>query len=148
MLWRPRTGSALAVCLLLLAVLAACRGPKGSPEASVKSYFSAANAQDYDAMVRTLAKESVAKIGSPEKTAAYLAYVFEGWSEFEVEVTDWSIAADEATATVKFSCKGMTIGQLDRKLHPGNCGDTYSLVKEADRKWHVILPETQKLRPM
>ncbi len=137
-----------AACLLLLLLPVACRGPKGNPKASVESYFAAANARDYEAMARTLATDSVAKLGSPEKAATYLAYVFEGWSQFEIEVEDWAVAADDKTATVRFKCTGMVVNARDLKLHPGSCSDVYSLVKEPDGKWHVVLPETQKLRPM
>ena len=41
----------------------------------------------------------------------------------------------------------MVVHSRDLKLHPGNCSDVYSLVSEPARKWHVVLPELQKLRP-
>lgn len=134
--------------VLCLPLLAGCQGPKGSPEASVKSYFASASSRSYGTMARILAKDSIAKLGSPERAEAYLSGVFSGWSEFEVEIEDWSISADHVTATVRFQCKAMVLNNKDLKLHPGKCSDTYSLVKEEDGKWHVILPETQPLRPM
>ena len=65
-----------------------------------------------------------------------------------MEIEDWSISADNVTATVRFSCKAQVLNTVDLKLHPSNCSGAYSLSKEEDGKWHVVLPETQPLRPM
>lgn len=136
-----RTTLFFAVTLL---TLAACRGPKGSPESSVKSFFSAAVAQDFEAMSETLAVESRQKMGSnPE---ARLAAMFDGWTDVDLDIEDYNEDANGKTATVRFSCVGSTINNY--KLVQFDCSDTLALVKESDDKWHIILAMGKTLRPM
>jgi len=48
---------------------------------------------------------------------------------------------------VRFRCQAKVMGE-DRKLHDGTCDDLYTVVKQPDDLWYLILPETQKIRPM
>ena len=77
-----RTTLILAASLLSLA---ACRGPKGSPDSSVKSFFSAAVAQDFEAMAETLAAESRQKLGA--NAQGRLGAMFGGWKDVDLTTT-------------------------------------------------------------
>ena len=137
----------MRLSLLAIAVLlaSACSNePKGTPDGTIKAYYRAANSKDFAAMSRMLAPESVKRLGNP---AGYLASSFAGWQDFEITIDDVRINADEKSGTVRFRCAARAIGR-DMKLHPGTCNDLYSVVKQADDLWYIILPETQKVRPM
>lgn len=130
-------------CLLLVAI-SGCRGPKGSPDSSIKSFFSAAGAQDFSSMADTISQSSLKRLGSRARAEGYLAQQFEGWSDIEVSIADWSVTGDEQQATVQFNC----VAQILRNYKPVkiDCSDTYGLVKEADGKWHVVLPGATGIR--
>ena len=133
---------------LLLAVtflgLSGCRGPKGSPEGSVKSFFSAAVAEDFEAMAETLAVESRQKMGS--NPAARLSQTFGGWKDVDLTIDDASEDANGKSATVRFTCVASQIENY--KLLQFDCSDTVALTKEEDGKWHIILAMGRTLRPM
>jgi hypothetical protein len=61
--------------------LSSCRGPKGSPEGSVKSFFDAVVAEDWDAMSDTISEQSLTRLGSRARAQATFARDFEGWKE-------------------------------------------------------------------
>jgi hypothetical protein len=132
----------VGLCVLL--AFAGCRGPKGSPDSSVKSFFSAAGAQDYASMAETVARSTITRMGSQARAEAFLAEEFAGWSSVDVSIADWSVAADEKHATVTFNCLAQTM----RNYKPVklDCSDTYPLVREDDGKWHIELPGTHGLR--
>jgi hypothetical protein len=136
-----RTTLFLAVSLLSLA---ACRGPKGSPDSSVKSFFSAAVAQDFEAMSETLAAESRKKLGSSPQ--GRLSQMFGGWKDVDLTIDDYSEDQDGKNATVHFTCIASQIENY--KLLKFDCSDTLGLVKEEDGKWHIILAMGRTLRPM
>lgn len=138
-----KTRSLLLVAVSLLS-LSACRGPKGSPEGSVKSFFSAAVAQDFEAMAETLAAETRKKFGS--NAAGKLSAMFGGWNECNVDIEDYSIDASGNSATVRFNCVATTMQNYKPKQF--DCSDTLQLVKEEDDKWHIILAGGSRLRPM
>ena len=138
----PRT--ALFFFAVTLSTFASCRGPKGSPEGSVKSFFSAAVAEDFDAMAETLAVESRQKFGS--QPAARLGQMFGGWNDVDVTIDDYSEDASGLGATVRFTCIASQIEKY--KLVQFDCSDTLSLVKEEDGKWHIILAMGKTLKPM
>lgn len=125
----------LATLALAALALAGCRGPKGSPESTVKSFYSAADAQDFESMADCLSSASLSRIGSPARAAAYFQANFTGWRDFSITIDDWSIGADEKTATVRFVCVADSV--TNYKHQPVDCSDTYSLVKEDDGKWHI-----------
>jgi hypothetical protein len=132
------------LCALTLLTLAGCRGPKGSPESSVKSFFSAAVAQDFESMADTLAVESRQKLGG--HVEARLAQMFGGWESADVTIDDASEDSDGTSATVRFSCLGTEI--VKYKAKEFDCSDVLALVKEDDGKWHIILAMGKTLRPM
>jgi hypothetical protein len=139
---RPLLG--LVLSLSLLVGLGGCRGPKGAPDSSVKSFYSAVSAQDFEAMAATLAQPSLAKLGGPGRAQVLLADQFGGWSDVEVSVEDWSIDRDERQATVRFVCSAQVI----RNYKPVriDCSETLPLLKESDGKWHVVLGTNHGLR--
>ena len=135
----------LLLCLALLGSIG-CRGPKGAPDSSVKSFYSAAGAEDWGAMADTVSASSVARLGGRAQVEAFLARQFSGWSHVDVSIDDWSVDADGKKATVRFSC----LAQILQNYKPVkvDCGDTHSLVREDDGKWHLVLPGAQRLRPL
>lgn len=128
----------------LVLTLTGCRGPKGSPDGSVKSFFDSALAEDFEAMNEILASESRKKLGS--NSVAKLANMFGGWSKVEITIDDSVEDAGGETATVRFTCLGSMF--VNYKLKQFDCSDVYRLVKEEDGKWHVILSGGKTLRPM
>ena len=137
----PRTALFFAVTLI---TLASCRGPKGSPEGSVKSFFNAAVAQDFEAMSETLAVESRQKFGS--QPAGRLSQMFGGWSDVDLTIDDYNEDSNGKAATVRFTCVASQIENY--KLVQFDCSDTLALVKEEDGKWHIILAMGRTLKPM
>lgn len=135
--------SLLLVVVSLLA-LAGCRGPKGSPESSVKSFFSAAVAEDFDAMAETLSADSRKKLGA--NAAAKLGGMFSGWEDADIDIEDYSIDVSGQSATVRFKCLGTSL--VNYKARQFDCSDTLQLVKEEDDKWHVVLSGGRTLSPM
>ncbi len=129
---------------LTLSSLASCRGPKGSPEGSVKSFYSAAVAQDFEAMADTLAVETRQKFGSQPERRLY--QMFGGWSDVDLTIDDYNEDANGKSATVRYSCVSSQIENY--KLVQYDCSDTVALVKEDDDKWHIILAMGRTLRPM
>jgi hypothetical protein len=136
-----RTTLLLAASLLSLA---ACRGPKGSPDSSVKSFYSAAVAQDFEAMADTLAAESRKKLGS--NAAGRLGQMFGGWKDADITIDDYSEDSTGMSATVRFTCIASQIENY--KLRKYDCSDTLALTKEEDGKWHIILAGGRTLQPM
>ena len=127
----------------LVLALVGCHGPRGSPDGSVKAFYAAADSKDWSGMVSIVSKTSREKLGSQERAEAYFAEQFKGWRNVDVDIDDWSVGADEKTATVRFNCSGE---YLDRyKVKQVDCSDTFALVKESDG-WHINLPATQRMR--
>ncbi len=137
----PRTALLFAVTLI---AFTSCRGPKGSPEGSVKSFFNAAVAEDFEAMSETLAVESRQKLGS--SPAGRLSAMFDGWKDVDLTIDDYNEDSNGKSATVRFTCVASTIENY--KLKQFDCSDTLGLVKEEDGKWHIILAMGKTLRPM
>lgn len=137
------TRTALLFALTLIS-FASCRGPKGSPEGSVKSFFNAAVAEDFEAMSETLAVESRQKLGSSPQ--GRLGAMFDGWKDVDLTIEDSSEDANGMSATVRFTCVSSTIENY--KLKQYDCSDVLGLVKEDDGKWHIILALGKTLRPM
>lgn len=139
----------LPALALALSLIAGCsNGPKSSPEGSVESYYDAANDQDFEAMVSILAPESLKRIGSKEKAMAHLQASFDGWSDFDVDVQDVRLDTSEKTGVVQFNCTAKVFFQKDRKHHPAGCNDLWSVIRQDDGRWYIVLPEAQRLKPM
>ncbi len=136
-----RTTLLFAVTLL---GLSSCRGPKGSPDGSVKSFYSAAVAEDFEAMSEILAAESRQKLGS--QATGRLGQMFGGWKDVDLTIDDSSEDANGQSATVRYTCIASQIENY--KLLKFDCSDTVALTKEEDGKWHIILAIGRTLRPM
>ncbi len=137
------TRTALFAVVALFA-LAGCRGPKGSPDSSVKSFYSAAAAKDWASMAETVTKASRQKLGS--NAEKYFRQNFGAWRDIDVTIEDYTIDADGKTATVRFSCVAAQLENYKESYF--DCSDALTVVKEEDGKWHVNLPSRQSLRPM
>ncbi len=136
----------LPVLALLALAFFACRGPKGSPDSSVKSFFSAAEARDWEAMVDTISEASLKRLGSRPRAMAIFARDFDGWKDVTVTIDEEFIDASGKAATVHFSCVATQLENYKRLQF--DCSDVFALVKESDGKWHITLPGTTRLRPM
>lgn len=136
----------LVLFSLVTFALAGCRGPKGSPDSSVKSFYSAVVAEDWDAMVETVSEDSLKRIGSRAKAAAVFARDFSGWKEVDITIDDSIIDASGDKATVRFECISTQLQNYKPKQY--DCSDTFALSKESDGKWHIHLPGGARLRPM
>jgi ketosteroid isomerase-like protein len=136
---------ALVATACLLA-LAACRGPKGSPDGTVKSFYAAAEAKDYEAMASTLTARARSQLGSAERAERAMASLFEGWTEIDLDIGETIIDASGQTATVHFACKGESVANY--KVVKYDCSDILKLEKADDGKWYIIPPSSRSLRPM
>jgi hypothetical protein len=133
----------LGVLAVLLA--SACRGPSGSPDGSVKAFYRAAAAQDFESMAGLLSQESLAKLGSEDRAATYFRGQFTNWRNFQVDIDNYLVDADGRTATVHFTCEAEVLDKY--KVLRADCSDVFSLVKQPDG-WHIHLPAAQRLRPL
>ena len=136
---------AALVSALSVVVLSACYGPKGSPEGTIKSFFSAAESHNFEAMAEMLHSSSRSKLGSIEQIAAFYEDTYGFTTDIDLDIIDSRMIKEDDEAVVQFKC---TVwfrqrGQMEKKA---GCSDTYSL-KYDDGKWYVVLPETQRLRP-
>jgi hypothetical protein len=126
-------------------VLSACHGPKGSPQGTIKSFFSAAEAQDFEAMAEMLDISSRQKLGSIEQIAAFYEDTYAFTSDIELDIVDMRIIKEDDEAVVQFKCTAW-FRERGKQEYKRGCSDTYSL-KYRDGSWYVVLPETQRLRP-
>jgi uncharacterized protein YchJ len=136
---------AVLLSIVSLLVLSACYGPKGSPEGTIKSFFSAAEAQNFEAMAEMLDPASRAKLGSLEQIAAYYEDTYLFTSDLDLDIVDSRIIKEDDEAVVQFKCT-VWFRERGKQEYKRGCSDTYSL-KYRDGSWYVVLPETQRLRP-
>ncbi|MEW5741452.1 MAG: nuclear transport factor 2 family protein [Myxococcota bacterium] len=144
---RPMFGQrVLTVGAVLLCVSSSgCRGPSGSPQGSVKAFYSAAGAQDWESMANLLSDASLTKLGTTARAQAYFAAQFTGWKNFSVDIDDYTIDADGKNATVRFTCRAEVLERY--KVITADCSDVFSLVKQSDG-WHIHLPGAQRIKPL
>jgi len=136
---------ALLAALAAFALLATgCHGPKGSPTATVESYWAAVDSEDWDALVETLSADGRAKLGS--NGPRYFESQYGGWKSIDVDIDDWSMNADQQSATVRFTCRAEM--KKGYKYVPLNCSDNFAVVKESDGKWHVVVAGGKNLQAM
>jgi hypothetical protein len=136
---------AVLLSVLSVVVLSACHGPKGSPEGTIKSFFSAAESHDFEAMAEMLAPSSRAKLGSVEQIAAYYEDTYAFTSDIDLDIVDSRIIKVDDEAVVQFKCTAW-FRERGKQPYKRGCSDTYSL-QYVDGSWYVVLPETQRLRP-
>lgn len=130
---------------LSVVVLSACHGPKGSPEGTIKSFFSAAESHNFEAMAEMLHSSSQKKLGSIEQIAAYYEDTYAFSTDIDLDIVDSRIIKEDDEAVVQFKCT-VWFRQRGKMESKAGCSDTYSL-KYDDGSWYVVLPETQRLRP-
>ncbi len=135
-----------AVLLTTLAcfALAGCNGPKGSPEGSVKSFYSAAEDQDWETMVEIIDPDSLKKVGA-QRVQAFYADLFKNVRNVDVTIQETRIVHQDKEAVVSFQCTA-TFRALGEMPYDRGCADIYTL-KYHDGKWYIVLPATQTLRP-
>ncbi len=126
--------------------LVGCNGPKGSPGGSVKSFFSSALSQDWDAMAEIASDDSIKRLGSRARAAASFARDFDGWKDVDVTITEETVDADDKHATVSFDCISTQTENYKAKQY--DCSDIYRLVKQDDGKWHIDMPGRTRVKPM
>ncbi len=132
--------SALGVVLL-----SACHGPKGSPEGTIKSFFSAAESHDFEAMAEMLDVSSRQKLGSLQQIADFYEDTYKFTSDIDLEIVGSRVIREDDEAVVQFKCTAWFRERGKQETKAG-CSDTYTL-KYRDGSWYVVLPETQRLRP-
>lgn len=136
----------LLLAALFVVVATGCRGPKGSPGGTVKSFFSAIVAQDWDAMAEIASEKSMQKMGSTDRAISFFSRNYTGWLGADVTIDEELIDTSEVNATVHFTCIQTT--KENYKEVQYDCSDIYTLVKQDDGKWHLHLPGSTKLRSM
>lgn len=136
----------LLLLMALLVFTAGCRGPKGSPGGTVKSFFSAIVAEDWEAMTEIASEKSLQKIGSSDRAMQFFARNYGGWLSADVSIDEELIDTSEVNATVHFTCV-QTVKENYKNVDY-DCSDIYTLVKQDDEKWHLHLPGSTKLRSM
>lgn len=135
--------------LLLTGVLGlmACHGPKGSPNGTVESFYSACDSRKWDAMANMLAPESIKRFGSKANAAAFFAELYYEMKSIDAEINESIEVKPGKEAVVRFNCTASVRPKQDPDPHDEDCGDTYTL-KNIDGKWYIVLPATQRIRTM
>ncbi len=136
--------------LLLTGVLGlmGCHGPKGSPEGTVASFYSACDSQKWQAMAEMLAPETLKKFGGRKSNAAaFFAELYADVKSIDAEVNESIEVKPGKEAVVRFSCTATVRARNEPDPHDEDCGDTYSM-KNVDGKWYIVLPATQRIRTM
>lgn len=136
-----------ALLLTGVLALAGCYGPKGSPEGTVQAFYSACDHKKWDAMADMLADESIKKIGSRQRAAAYFADTYAYVKSIDASIDDHVIVKPEKEAVVRFSCTASVRPPSEPEATDTECSDTYTL-KNQDGKWYIVLPETRRFGTM
>ena len=126
-------------------LFAGCHGPKGSPEGTVESFYSAAESHDWEAMAGMIHPDSMRKVGPPPRVAAFYAAIYEHCNDVDVSIEESLITRPDAEAVVRFKCTA-TFRALGQQAYERSCSDTISL-RTHNGKWYIVLTETQPLRP-
>lgn len=129
---------------LVCFALVGCNGPKGSPEGSVKSFYSAAEDHDWETMVGIIEADSLKKVGT-QRVQTFYADLFKDVREVSVSIQEIRIVQPDQEAVVSFQCTA-TFRALGQMAYDRGCADIYTL-KSHDGKWYIVLPATQTLRP-
>lgn len=140
----PLLRAVLVVSSLLM--FAGCRGPKGSPGGSVKSFFSSVVAEDWEAMAEIVSDQSLKRIGGKQRALGGFARNYSGWKGADITIVEELEDNDGTQATVIFNC--VSTQMVNYKAQKFDCSDTYLLAKQEDGKWHVHLPGATSLKPM
>lgn len=134
----------LALLVLVALAFTSCRGPKGSPSGSVKSFYACIDAKDWSTLVEIIDTRSRTRLGP--QAAAKLAYQFDEWRDVDITIEEEFVDSAETTATVKVTCTAKQFA--NHKVEEFGCNETLALDKEDDGKWHVSLPGGGRLSPM
>jgi len=129
---------------LLCFTLVGCNGPKGSPEGSVKSFYSAAENHDWETMVGIIEADSLKKVGS-QRVQSFYADMFKDVRDVRISIQEIRIVHPDKEAVVSFQCTA-TFRALGEMAYDRGCADIYTL-QYHDGRWYIVLPATQQLRP-
>lgn len=136
---------AALITVLSLSLFTGCYGAKSSPEATVKSFYSAIEAQEWMTLPEMLDPASLQKSGGPGKAAAFYYSVYQDIQDLDLSIEESLITRPDEDAVVRFKCTA-TFRALGEMPHSNDCSDTLSL-KYHDGKWYVVVPGTEALRP-
>lgn len=123
--------------------LAACRGPKSTPEETMENWVSAHDARDADAMLKMTTPASYKKF-TPEQLRAFYEEEVKGiqsYSAKRVEIVQ--LNPNQAQAQLSYEFVWRLRGQ-NPEDHPDEY-DTYYLTK-IDGKWYVDLADNAKVK--
>lgn len=136
---------ALLSAVLGFALLAGCHGPKGSPEGTVESFYSAAESHDWEAMASMVHPDSMRRVGPAPRVAAFYQSLYEDCQDVDLSIQEALIVRPNEEAVVKFTCTA-TFRAMGQMAYDRSCSDTITM-RMHDGKWYIVLAETQKLRP-
>ncbi len=124
------------------AVLAACRGPKSTPEDTMDSYFSALGAHDIDALMSMTDPSAIKKYGE-KKIRTYFDEDTVGMQSLTVQ-KQVAQAGETAQAQAVLNYTWRIRGQSP-EAHDGEYRSYY--LRHIDGKWYVDLPGNAKIQP-
>lgn len=136
---------AALIPVLALSLFTGCYGPKSTPEATVKSFYSAIEAQEWMTLTEMLDPGSLQKSGGPGKAAAFYYSIYQDIQDIDLSIEEALVTRPDETAVVRFKCTA-TFRALGEMPHDNDCSDTLAL-KYHDGKWYIMVPGTEGLRP-
>jgi hypothetical protein len=136
---------AALITVLGMALLTGCYGPKGSPEGTVKSFYSAIEAEEWMTLHEMLDPASLQKSGGPARAASFYYSIYQDVKDIDLTIEESLITRPNESAVVRFKCTA-TFRALGEMPHSNDCSDTLAL-KYHNGKWYIVIPGTEALRP-
>ncbi|HYI02618.1 hypothetical protein [Hyalangium sp.] len=136
---------AALIMVLGLGLFAGCYGPKSDPEGTVKSFYSAIEAEEWMTLHEMIDPESLQKSGGPGRAAAFYYSIYQDIQDLDLTIEESLVTRPDETAVVRFKCTA-TFRALGEMPHDNDCSDTLSL-RYHDGKWYIMIPGTEGLRP-
>ncbi|WP_224361346.1 nuclear transport factor 2 family protein [Hyalangium versicolor] len=136
---------AVLLAALGLTLVAGCGGPKGSPEGTIKSFYSTIESQDWMDLAEMVDPDSLSKSGGPQRVAAFYYSVFQDVRDIDLSIDEALVTRPDEEAAVRFKCTA-TFRALGQMPYDRDCSDTIAL-RWHDGKWYIVVPGTGGLRP-
>jgi hypothetical protein len=136
---------AVMLATLSLLLCMGCTGPKGSPEGTVKSFYSAIESENWMDLAEMIDPDSLRKSGGAERVASFYYSVFQDIRDIDVSIDEALITRPDEEAAVRFKCTG-TFRALGQMPYSKDCSDTLAL-RWHDGKWYIVVPGTGGLAP-